>query len=165
VVSQRVGGKIVIDAIGGVLENGLRWRQMRVRRDMIDVSGRFGLGVGFWHGISRRFIDGERRGLDVAVGAFGEQFDLLFGGGQNGAAMLNEEVAAFVFEKAVLKPDLAAFDVGKNLLKLGESLLEIARRGLGLFGHAEGIIEEDGIARERRDGPRDSQAVYMQPRS
>jgi hypothetical protein len=64
--------------------------------------------------------------------------------------MLDEEIAAFVFEQAFLKANLAAFDIGQDLLKLGQSFLETARRGLVLFGHVGWIIGNCGIGREGR---------------
>lgn len=49
--------------------------------------------------------------------------------------MLDQEVAAFIFEKAFFEADLAAFDVGEDLFELGEGFLEGAGRGLSLSGH------------------------------
>src|SRR5690349_16607396 len=70
--------------------------------------------------------------------------------------MLDQEVPPLVLQEALLEPHLAAFDVGEDLLQLGQRLLEALGRRLGFLvvrRHRAGIIR-DGGSRDRRSGPR-----------
>jgi hypothetical protein len=64
--------------------------------------------------------------------------------------MLDEESATLIFGQALFQTDLAAFDVGQDLLEFAESFLEGPGGGLAAFGHARDYMRE-GLGGENRN--------------
>src|SRR5438094_21500 len=104
-------------------------------REELTCGGRLNARLGR---IGHR-LTGER-----AIGTLAQQFDLLFRSAKHAAAMLDEEIAAFVFRQALFETNLSGFNFRENLLELLERLFEVFRRCLCFLGHWDQIITERG---------------------